>query len=579
MKQKINYLIGISAILIFLTSCHDIEKNTPPEIILGQMEYLTKPNRAITVEPEVKNTDQYTVYSWSLNGKVIGTAPTLTFSSEEEGTYYLKFKVITESGQAQTDVKVEVASLIPPKISFEGGKDEFILETGEVYTFQPNIQNKEGLKMKWMIDDKVVSTDENYQYEAKEEGLYFIEVSAENEDGEDNAIIKLLIVKGYPPQISFPYKEQSASLGRTIRLMPYIQTTKGVTFQWFVNGKEDKSQTGQYYIYTPTSLGKTEVKVIASKMKSGQVTSSGESTDTGNRIVSEQTITINTVQPERTLRPITGSSKRVQNKVYEFLPAPGQFVNEGYKAYTMEEANAYAEKRLSQNGYVSLGAFGGYIIVGFDHSIRNSGDYDFGIKGNSFKGSSEPGIVWVMQDENGNGLPDDNWYELKGSETGKPSTIQDYSVTYYRNSIPKQNILWIDNKGHKGEVDWLGFHQQDSYYPNWVKEDSYTLSGTCLASQTFDQSGNGTYWVNPEFEWGYADNFSPIDRLTNDINYNAAPNANHFKISNAITFDGKPIHLEYIDFIKVQTGLNTKAGWLGENSTEVFEFFDMHIKK
>ncbi len=288
---------------------------------------------------------------------------------------------------------------------------------------------------------------------------------------------------------------------------------------------------------------------------------------------------MNTVNPEQYFRPFSANSSPYSTKVFEFLAAPGQFVNERYTAYTMEEANKYAEERLKPgNQYVSLGAFGGYIVVGFDHSIKNTGTWDFAIYGNSFSGSSEPGIVWVMQDENGNSLPDDNWYELKGSETGKPETIQDYEVTYYRPSTPKSNVLWTDNLGHRGEVDWLSFHQQDYYYPNWMKENTYMLRGTCLESRTYDKSGQGTYWVNKEFDWGYADNFSPIDRLTDDINYNASANANHFKISNAITHDGKDIHLKYIDFIKVQTGLNVKAGWLGENSTEVFRFMDIQVK-
>ncbi|MFR7812460.1 MAG: hypothetical protein ACLU4N_26295 [Butyricimonas faecihominis] len=34
--------------------------------------------------------------------------------------------------------------------------------------------------------------------------------------------------------------------------------------------------------------------------------------------------------------------------------------------------------------------------------------YDLPLR-NAFDGSSEPGIVWVMQDVNGNGLPD-VWY-------------------------------------------------------------------------------------------------------------------------------------------------------------------------
>ena len=105
------------------------------------------------------------------------------------------------------------------------------------------------------------------------------------------------------------------------------------------------------------------------------------------------------------------------------------------------------------------------------------------------------------------------------------------------------------------------------------------LRGTCLASRTFDQSGQGTYWVNQEFDWGYADNFSPIDRLTDDDNYFAAPNANHFKISHAIDHKLQPVNLKYIDFVKVQTGLNISAGWLGENSTEVFKFIDVYKEK
>ena len=280
-------------------------------------------------------------------------------------------------------------------------------------------------------------------------------------------------------------------------------------------------------------------------------------------------------------RAKTETSVAEQSIVFEYTPAPGQFINEtktgGFTGNekTPETASAYAEQRMKSGTFVSLGGFGGYIIVGFDHSIDNTGDYDFGIIGNSFKGSSEPGVVWVMQDENGNGKPDDTWYELKGSETGKESTIQNYSVTYYRPSEPQQPVKWTDSEGNSGEVDYLkAFHQQDYYYPLWIKEDSYTLTGTCLEGRNYDQSGNGTYWVNAEYDWGYTDNFSDIDRLSNDNNANAGANANYFKISNAIDEKGNPVDLKYIDFIKVQTGCNTKSGWLGENSTEVFGFFD-----
>ena len=280
-------------------------------------------------------------------------------------------------------------------------------------------------------------------------------------------------------------------------------------------------------------------------------------------------------------RAKTETSVAEQTVVFEYTPAPGQFINEtktgGFtgEETTPEAAIAYATQRMKDDAFVSLGGFGGYMVVGFDHSIDNTGNYDFGIKGNSFKGSSEPGIVWVMQDENGNGKPDDTWYELKGSETGKETTVRNYAVTYYRPSEPQQPVQWTDSEGNSGEVDYLKqFHTQDYYYPAWITADSYTLTGTCVEARNYDQSGNGTYWVQAEYDWGYADNFSEIDRLSNDGNANAAANANYFKISNAIDDKGNPVDLKYIDFIKVQTACNTKSGWLGENSTEVFGFFD-----
>lgn len=88
-----------------------------------------------------------------------------------------------------------------------------------------------------------------------------------------------------------------------------------------------------------------------------------------------------------------------------------------------------------------------------------------------------------MQDINGNGQPDDEWYELKGSETGIDGTIQDYEVTYYR-PAPRAHTPWVDSEGNSGSVDMNAYHGQEYYYPNWIKEDSYTLYGTRLTLAT-----------------------------------------------------------------------------------------------
>lgn len=256
-------------------------------------------------------------------------------------------------------------------------------------------------------------------------------------------------------------------------------------------------------------------------------------------------------------------------RVIEYLPAPGQFINEGYMATTMDEACSYAKARLERNLYVSLGGFGGYIVVGFDQSIVNGGgEYDFAILGNSHANSSEPGIVWVMQDENGNGEADDTWYELRGSET---DTVRDYEVTYYRPDSDDMGIQWTDNLGGSGTIDRMSAHTQ-SYFPAWITDDTYTLRGTRLKPLNTVDPETGE-WVLSSYDWGYADNYEPGGRKDAD-----KPAANYFSIRNAIRSDGSPANLSRIDFIKVQTGVNGKSGALGEISTEVCGFINLNAR-
>lgn len=285
-----------------------------------------------------------------------------------------------------------------------------------------------------------------------------------------------------------------------------------------------------------------------------------------------------------TFRPATAESKPECDKVYEWTPAPGQFINEtaggGGNLATAEMAAAWAQGRLDKGAYVSLGGFGGYIVVGFDHSIMSTrGHYDFAIAGNAFYnasstsgGSSEPGIVYVMQDANGNGMPDDVWYELKGSEYANSATIADYEVTYFRPAKPGMDVEWTDNRGGRGTIDYqASFHKQDCYYPSWIGADSYTLKGVCLESRNAVNPDTGL-WENNAYGWGYADNMG--DDCTAIGKYSQC---NRFRISDAVDADGQPADLQYIDFVKVQTGINAKSGVLGELSTEVFGIFDLNL--
>ena len=248
-------------------------------------------------------------------------------------------------------------------------------------------------------------------------------------------------------------------------------------------------------------------------------------------------------------------------EVVEFLPAPGQFVNEGYEATTMAEACGYAHKRLEERYYVSLGGFGGYIVVKFSTPVRNSGGYDFGILGNSFATSSEPGIVWVSQDLNGNGVADDEWFELYGSVSEEATTLHNYSITYSRTDEDAK-IAWRDSEGASGTIEHNSAHLHN-YFPAWVTTNEYTLAGTLLPDNAVWSEINQEWQLMP-FEWGYADNYSAIDRHSN--------RANMFRISDARTVDGEEANLSHIDFVKVQSAINAAHSSIGETSTEVVGF-------
>ena len=272
--------------------------------------------------------------------------------------------------------------------------------------------------------------------------------------------------------------------------------------------------------------------------------------------------------------PVEDPSTSLGYSVIEYTPAPGQFINESVSGFqditTMEAACRQAEKRLSTNDYVSLGAWGGYIVVKLNKSIENNDGYNFAIAGNSFDSSNEPGIVWVMQDSNHNGKPDDKWYELKGSYYGQPGYSNDYWVTYYRPEA-KGNTLWKDSEGEEGYVNWIGTqHTQDFYYPNWVTADSYTLHGSRLPIRA-EQNPLTGIWSNLPFEWGYVDN-NGSDIIKLEVNGKTIE-ANSFKISDAINEKGETVNLSSIDFIKVQTAINGSISILGENSTEIRGIF------
>lgn len=287
---------------------------------------------------------------------------------------------------------------------------------------------------------------------------------------------------------------------------------------------------------------------------------------------------------------VYGDNSAYIAKVWDYCPAPSQFVHE-YPEYeagdTQETMRRKAEEQIAGNaqGMISLGAWGGYVVFSFDHPVVNvPGEADFIVEGNSFYadqttgaaggGSSEPGIVMVSRDDNGNGLPDDAWYELAGSEYSNPQTLHNYSVTYERPAAdheptpdPKLKyridttfVKWTDNQNDTGYLVQIKSHKH-AYYPEWIAADRLTFTGSRLPD---NYEWTGSQYLLYAYDYGYADNHP------NDVNQAAQD------IAWAVKADGSPKKLNEIHFVKVYTALHQQCGMLGDTSTEVTGARDLH---
>ena len=248
------------------------------------------------------------------------------------------------------------------------------------------------------------------------------------------------------------------------------------------------------------------------------------------------------------------------SQVFEYVYGPGQHAQLALPTDTA----FFIGKPSDTEGWLFLGGFGGYVIAGFNHNVINGVGADFEVF--ALRGSSpEPAVVYVMSDDNGDGKPNETWYELKGNQDS--ASIRNYWVRYYKAANDSANITWKDSKGAVGKlVSGYGAKYTNVWWwPYYSLTDSITLSGTRLPDSYENQSVNGAqYWVVPKdkFTWGYAENMYGID-------FDTTVGANKLDISNAIDANGHAVNLKSIRFIKVQTGVFQQAGWTNEVSSEV----------
>lgn len=229
------------------------------------------------------------------------------------------------------------------------------------------------------------------------------------------------------------------------------ESDEGISYLWLLDGSEIARTKDLEYMFE--EVGEYELILRASQ--------GGNHYD----YLFTVTVTFDNIEPD-----LEGATAYI-TKVFDFVPAVGQFTNalpEYEEGDTQEVMNEKVLAAIGNNerGMISLGGFGGYVVVGFDHTITNvTGKRDFRVLGNAFYsaanpdpdapegGSCEPGVIMVAYDKNQNGMPDeDEWYEIAGSAHEDAAlelwydkavaagndvkTYRNYEITYYR---PEKN--------------------------------------------------------------------------------------------------------------------------------------------
>ncbi len=293
----------------------------------------------------------------------------------------------------------------------------------------------------------------------------------------------------------------------------------------------------------------------------------------------------------------------------DYMPAMGQFVNNTQYNDPARAVGApiggghYAP---DNSKIVSLGAFGGRVILAFDHDVVDNPANPLGLDaivfGNAFWVSNDPNVHWtepavieIMPELNGNDTPGDDpnerWYLIPGSSLD-PNSFK--------------SVLWDPN----GSYNPLMQYPSELFFPN--RPDSYTTEGYELTMAYQTIGGIIGVFVNPNIEdadpnnddeegfWGYAEytpTFKRGDRDGDNDNGGHGDDANMpaalfyttpdnpFLVGSTRGAGGgdafdirwavdpcdawQPANLTHFRYIRITNAVDAQLGFLGEVSPEI----------
>ena len=235
-----------------------------------------------------------------------------------------------------------------------------------------------------------------------------------------------------------------------------------------------------------------------------------------------------------------GADQASLTGLYAYLPAPGQFTNEGVNTGGWGDAFASQSNGLKDlvgtvsNTGVSLGFFGGYVVLDLgttvdnqnvthytpvENSANNPYGIDFIIYGNAFVSNAEPGCVQVAQGEaqydadnnligyipydvNEDGVV---WYDIAGSLHYQDTTSWDAAYTY-QNPVPgNDSTTTYPNTGtiHSDGVEYsfvvdneLPAQNIISYNP-FHRHSWFPLWSNYFMNRTYTDNNNNTTTYGP----------------------------------------------------------------------------------